>query len=243
VVLDGGNTFDDVYFYVDGNPEPHGGGTETIDTTAGDDVMIGKDRAPSFFGGAIDDLRIYSRALSATEVEEIYLLGAGTKVFINELHYDNDNPSADEYEGVEIAGPAGTSLDGWEVYVYNGADGTVDGAALDLSGYTIPNQQNGFGTVWFDRAGIQNGAPDGLALVNGGTVVQFLSYEGTFAATAGPANGMTSVDMGVMEDSPVPDTGNTLQLIGTGKYYEDFMWQDPAAHTRGAVNTGQTFQP
>ena len=34
-----------------------------------------------------------------------------TPVFINEFHYDNDGADAGEF--VEVAGPAGTSLNGW----------------------------------------------------------------------------------------------------------------------------------
>jgi hypothetical protein len=53
------------------------------------------------------------------------------------------------------------------------------------------NQSNGFGTVFVAISGLQNGAPDGLALVNNlGSVIQFLSYEGFFVTTNGPANGM-----------------------------------------------------
>ena len=37
--------------------------------------------------------------------------------------------------------------------------------------------------------GIQNGSPDGFALVNNGVVVEFLSYEGSFAAANGSENG------------------------------------------------------
>jgi hypothetical protein len=45
------------------------------------------------------------------------------------------------------------------------------------------NQSNGFGTVFVAISGLQNGAPDGLALVNNlGSVIQFLSYERCFVA-------------------------------------------------------------
>ena len=48
--------------------------------------------------------------------------------------------------------------------------------------------------------GIQNGSPDGVALVDdNGVLVEFLSYEGVFAATNGPAAGITSIDIGVSE--------------------------------------------
>jgi len=36
---------------------------------------------------------------------------------------------------------------------------------------TIFNQQNGRGALWFLKKSIQNGSPDGLALVNASSVV------------------------------------------------------------------------
>ena len=78
---------------------------------------------------------------------------------------------------------------------------------------------------------MQNGAPDGIALVDdGGTVIQFLSYEGSFDATDGPANGMTSEDIGVSESSGTSEE-ESLQLSGTGTTYTDFTWNAPAANT------------
>ncbi len=40
-----------------------------------------------------------------------------TVVFINEIHYEN--VGLDVNEGIEIAGPAGTNLDNWKLYVYS----------------------------------------------------------------------------------------------------------------------------
>jgi hypothetical protein len=159
-------------------------------------------------------------------------------VFINEIHYDN--ASTDVNEGVEIAGPAGTNLDGWQILGYNGSNGEVY-KTENITSTTIPDQQDGYGTVWFAISSLQNGAPDGIALVdNGGTVIQFLSYEGSFDATDGPANGMTSEDIGVSESSGTSGE-ESLQLSGTGATYTDFTWNAPAANTRGSINTGQTF--
>ena len=83
-------------------------------------------------------------------------------IWINEIHYDN--ALADTLEFVEIAGRAGTNLTGCEIYLYNGSGGGTYNTMI-LSGI-IPNQSNGFGTLSFSYPvnGIQNGAPDGLAL-------------------------------------------------------------------------------
>lgn len=158
-------------------------------------------------------------------------------VFVNELHYNNQG--GDTNEGFEIAGPAGTDLTGWTVELYDGNKGTSYGT-VTLSG-TITDQQNGYGTLWFAQAGLENGSPDGLAVVNASSaVVQFVSYEGEFDAVDGPATGMRSVDIGVSETAQTPAT-DSLQLAGTGTTYEDFTWQAPAPNTAGLVNTGQTF--
>ena len=181
-------------------------------------------------------LIIFSLLFSVFPSSQTY--AAGPSVFINEIHYDNAD--ADAGEAVEIAGPAGTDLTGWSLALYNGSGGAVYGT-IALVG-TIPDHQNGYGTLDFSFAGIQNGAPDGLALVDSSSaVVQFLSYEGVFTAVGGPADGMVSVDIGVSEGSSTP-VGDSLQLIGTGTDYDDFSWTAPAANTFGAVNTGQVFE-
>ena len=143
-------------------------------------------------------------------------------------------------EGIEISGPAGTNLACYRLVAYNGGDSKFY-MNLNLSG-TIPDQCDGYGTVWFSWTGLQNGAPDGVALYNTctSTVIQFLSYEGVITAADGPAIGMTSVNIGVDED-PEPAVGNTLQLTGTGTTYTDFSWTGPSANSRGSVNTGQDF--
>jgi len=163
--------------------------------------------------------------------------GGGASVWINELHYDNDG--TDTGESFEIAGTAGTDLSGWSVAAYNGNGGTVY-STVNLSG-VLADDMGGFGVLSFALSGMQNGSPDGLALVDGtGTVVMFLSYEGVIVATDGPAVGTTSKDIGVSESSTSP-VGYSLQLAGTGSVYGDFAWQASAAATSGAVNTGQTL--
>jgi Ca2+-binding RTX toxin-like protein len=160
------------------------------------------------------------------------------EVFINEIHYDT--AGADVGEGIEIAGPAGTNLTGWSLVLYNGNGGVVYGT-IALSG-VIPNQDDGFGTLAFLTPGLQNGAPDGVALVGpAGQVVQFLSYEGPLTATNGPAAGLTATDIGVSENSA--PLGTSLQLGGNGFIANDFTFQPSQNATFGQVNAGQDFTP
>ncbi|NEP17784.1 MAG: ExeM/NucH family extracellular endonuclease, partial [Leptolyngbya sp. SIO4C1] len=148
-------------------------------------------------------------------------------IFISEIHYDNQGTDVGEF--IEITGPAGISLDGYSLVLYNGNGGTVYDTVA-LSG-TVPDEANDQGAVTFNIAGIQNGAPDGIALVDpSGNVVEFLSYEGTLTATDGPASGQTSTDIGVAETSSTP-IGQSLQLINGS-------WTGPDTATKGSLNTG-----
>ena len=161
----------------------------------------------------------------------------GPSPFINEIHYDN--AGADEFEGFEIAGVAGTDLTGWQVVTYNGNGGTTT-ATINLSG-VLADDGSGFGFLFFFQAGLQNGPADGLALVNSsGEVVEFLSYEGALLATNGVAAGMTATDIGVSESSSTP-ADHSLQRQGSGSVAEDFSWAAPASQTRGLVNSGQSM--
>ena len=158
-------------------------------------------------------------------------------VWINEFHYDNSG--ADTGEFVEVAGAAGTDLTGYTVILYNGGNGASYGT-ITLSG-TIANQSNGFGTVSVAYpAGIQNGAPDGFALVSpAGVVIEFISYEGVFVATNGPALGLTSVDVGFSE--PGTANGTSIARVGSGDEASDFTWALATDDTPAGVNAGQSF--
>ena len=91
---------------------------------------------------------------------------AATSVFINEIHYDNDGADDDEF--VEIAGPAGTDLCGLD-------RGALQRQRRRSSMFTtplswpvrFPTRTRASALSASCRAGIQNGSPDGLALVDG----------------------------------------------------------------------------
>jgi DNA/RNA endonuclease G (NUC1) len=141
---------------------------------------------------------------------------ATAQVRISEIHYDN--VSTDTGEAVEVSAPAGTDLTGWAVVLYNGANGATYDTDF-LSGIVSAScGDRGVMVVNYAANGIQNGAPDAIALMNPlGAVVEFLSYEGVFAATNGPAFGMTSVDIGVFQNGNGP-VGETLQRSAGGTW-------------------------
>ncbi len=159
-------------------------------------------------------------------------------VYINEFHYDNQG--ADQNEFVEIAGLSGTDLQGWQLEFYNGSNGRRY-MAWGLSGSFI-DQQVGYGVLGFTGyGGLQNGSPDGIALVNNlGDVVQFISYEGSLLATNGSASGSTSIDVGVVE-LPSTAPGSSIQLSGTGESSEAFTWVLGLA-SQGTFNSNQFYQ-
>ena len=158
--------------------------------------------------------------------------------WINEFHYDNGGTDSGEF--VEIAAAAGTDLAGWTLVLYNGSNGQSYNSRT-LSGI-VPDQQNGFGTLSFayPSNGIQNGAPDAIALVDPmGNVVEFISYEGSFTAVDGPAAGMISTDVGVSESGSA--SGTSVGRTGTGDEAGDFGWALIDDDTPGGVNAGQSF--
>ncbi len=149
--------------------------------------------------------------------------------FINEFHYDN--AGADTGEFVEICVPSPTfDPTGFILTLYNGNGGGSYGT-FDLGDFPVCAGSDGKGYVVVPTPGLQNGSPDGFALSNpGGAVCEFLSYEGTFMATNGPANGLTSTNVGVSQ-SGTTSAGTSLQIDpATG------LWQSSMPETPKEVN-------
>ncbi|MEM0963616.1 MAG: Ig-like domain-containing protein, partial [Bacteroidota bacterium] len=178
--------------------------------------------------------------------------GSGGPAWVNEFHYDNGG--ADENEFIEIAvdlesiGSVGsnnrTSARGVEdlsVVLYNGNGGVV----YDTIEFEDFEEGQSIGTDNYQLyvvrpSSIQNGGPDGIALVVEDQVVQFISYEGTFEAMDGPAAGIPSVDIGVAEDGGTT-ANQALALQGDGDEVIDFTWAANQPASPGTVNPGQTI--
>ncbi|MGO4852554.1 peroxidase family protein [Phaeovulum sp. W22_SRMD_FR3] len=209
-----------------------GGGDDILTGLGGDDLIVGD--------SAVVDNSLYWIG----DQRSMTLVPAAVSVAprINEFHYDDSGNDSNQFIEVRIG--AGQALNGLTVTLYNGANGQVY-ATLPVTGspassdanydyYVVSlGNSNGFNDPF------QNGNPDGISLSNAGGLIEFLSYEGSFAATNGVANGVTSTDVGVSENG-FGSANDSLQRADGGS------WASDAANTRGAANTGSgqpTYTP
>lgn len=185
-----------------------------------------------------------TRSLSRIVPALLGLISAATAsaqaFWINEFHYDNAGTDTGEF--VEIVAPADFSaLASVRLTLYNGGDGSPYGSPHLLSSFTRGSTDSGL-TFYSKSITLQNGAPDGFALDVDGAVQQFVSYEGRFTATAGPAAGRmsTSISFGESEATPV---GASVGLTGWGRDPSQFVWDTTSSASPGLLNVGQSFSP
>ena len=126
--------------------------------------------------------------------------------------------------------------------LYNGANGkrygTVRFGTTANSVFTDPDTGITYSVFEYSNPDdIENGntngnQPDGIALVDpNDQVVEFLSYEGRFTAANGPANGVTSTNIGFSENRNTPLGFSLQRTIGAT------TWAVPRPSTKGRANT------
>ncbi len=151
------------------------------------------------------------------------------QVVINELDYTQQGIDTSEY--MELYGRAGLSLFGYRIVLYNGApQHQAPYRSIDVAGF-IPD--DGFFVIGspdvanvdqsaFTVDGIQDGSPDGIALIDSlGVVIEAIAYGGSFIAADGPAAGVLFEDVGVEDASATGESEEVaLQRIpnGTGPW-------------------------
>ena len=149
-------------------------------------------------------------------------------------------------EFVELAYQTGDDVSAYYLQLYNGNNGRTYSRALTVGGDGTAGTDDtlgGLSFVYFDIAGIRhNLSGNGFALVDGltGAVIEFISYDGTFVGTNGPAIGLTSMDIGVSERDGSGASNLSLQLGGSGCKRSDFAWQTVQVSTKGSLNVGQS---
>ncbi|MGJ8726448.1 MAG: endonuclease/exonuclease/phosphatase family protein [Roseibacillus sp.] len=171
-----------------------------------------------------------------------------SEVFINEFHYDNTSTDTGEFVEVVVAPgftTSGGNLAQIEVILYNGNSGQAPYDTIpltDFDNFSAPTVSNGY-QIFTHNVVLQNG-PDGIAIANDGVVTQFISYEGTLDALAGPATGQQSVDIGEEQDPQFSAGVASIGLTGAGADSGSMSWTrfgNTVAHTPGQLNPGQTF--
>ncbi len=150
---------------------------------------------------------------------------------INEIHYDDTG--LDDNEMVEIRVTYGYDVSQMALYLYNGKEGLQNMYSvipLTTMDVELVSSDAAFDYYVWDApmSGLQNGA-DGIALVDDGDVIEFLSYEGSFTALDGPAAGLHATDIGVFETNDSSAT-QSLQRLADG------TWIGPVDATPGYEN-------
>ena len=164
-------------------------------------------------------------------------------VFLNEIHYENDGLDSGEFIEVVVSPGYTGAISNINILLYNGSNGTTYGTHA-LSSFVAGTLTQSMHQIYSKFIpGIQNGNPDGVALVIGGVVKQFLSYKGVFLATNGSATGITSSDLGVAQTTTEVVGQASLGLTGIGGSYSSFRWTKFSGlpHSPGQANSDQTF--
>ena len=155
------------------------------------------------------------------------------KLVINEVDYDQVGTDGNGFVEIANTGRAAADLAGIDLVAVNGGDSTEYGR-VHLTGSLAPG---GHLDVAIE---LQNGAPDGIALLQGTTLLDALSYEG--AITAATIAGQT---YNLVEGTALPvaiEDSNTAagSLIRNpdGKDTDDASsdWAFTTTITRGAAN-------
>ncbi|MCA6074726.1 T9SS type A sorting domain-containing protein [Fulvivirga sedimenti] len=160
-------------------------------------------------------------------------------MWINEFHYDNVSTDTLEFVEIVIQYPERYDLSKVRLSLYNGSSGLMY-RSLDLNdAWAGEKDDPGFQLFVFPISGIQNGSPDGIALSFGEFTSEFISYEGAFTASEGPAAGINSSPLLPEESGETPPL-SSIQRIGKGDHADSFEWiLVPGNHTMGEVNLQQ----
>ena len=182
----------------------------------------------------------YASISVTTSQESVPVSGMAIKAAINEFHYDNAGSDSNEF--VEVAVDTSVNISNLEILLYNGSNGGIYNTT-GLSEFD-PGEREGRWKFYAKQySSIQNG-PDGMALVyhfsDRDTVVQFISYEGSFTASEGAANGLVSYRIDVSESSGT-GANESLGLAGILSGGTNMAIWKPMTATPGNMNDRESI--
>jgi len=249
-------------------PSPAGGTTVALaldPTNAGTipaSVTVAQDQTTATFD-YVDASVVSGATLTATlgavaKTAQIQVQAPTGHLVINEVNYDDVGADTAEFVELYNASSGPISLTGYSLVLVNGSNNavykTVDLSAagtLDPGQYlvvcsppvvsSVPAGQKTL-DLGTDSAGvIQNGSPDGLAIVSNGALVDALSYEGAMTAAVVPGVGTVSLVEGTVLPTNVADsntaTGSLCRIpSGTDTNNAATDWKFSTTVTPGAPN-------
>lgn len=192
---------------------------------------------------------VLSGALELTGVSNAVgvLLTANTgtpQLVINELDYDQASTDTAEYVEIYNAGTGAADLSNVTLELWNGSDSTIyktialsaAGPSLPAGGFLVVRSSTvvpaaGALSVIFASAqdNVQNGAPDGMRLLQGLTVLDSLSYEGVVP-------GITEGSLGAGTDNPASPQALARSSSGADSDDNDADFAPIGTLTPGAAN-------
>lgn len=159
------------------------------------------------------------------------------ELVINELDYDQIGADADGFVEIANTGTGAADLTGIAIVFVDGSDG-LEYLRKPLSGQLAP------GDYLAIPAEAQNGAPDGVALIDtaGGALLDALSYEGAITSAVIDSKAYNLVE-GTMLPASVTDSNTfagALARLPDGGDTDDAAtdWAFTTAMTPGAPNVG-----
>ncbi|MEM1127310.1 MAG: FlgD immunoglobulin-like domain containing protein [Bacteroidota bacterium] len=165
--------------------------------------------------------------------------------WINEFHYDNAGADTTEFVEIALLASLAPQRASFAVHLYNGsASQRKTYAVHGLDTFISADTAGAYLLLHKPLQGLQNGGPDGLALCQDSTVVEFITYEGTFVPVDGCAAGVEGADVGVAESNET-EAHQALARHGTASaipHPTDFKWQVGLA-TPGRLNPDQHLAP
>ena len=162
-------------------------------------------------------------------------------IWINEFHYDNLSTDTGEFVEVVALNENGFSppdIGAINIELFDASGILYDQILLDDSSIQVTSTVDANYYVW-NPASLIDGV-GGIALNDGLFSTSIISYGGVITAVGGLANGNTSTNVGLTEDTNTM-IGETIGLTGNGTDSADFTWDAPLSNTSGGINEGQSF--
>ncbi len=210
-------------------------------------------------GSTVASATVKATLGTSTQSATVEAHAATGGLVINEVEYDNVGTDTAEYVEIYNASSAPIALTGYTLYLVNGSGGTVyktidlgPAGTLDGGQYLVIGSTSAVGTVPSSQKKIdlgavsnliENGAPDGMALVNTATnkLVDALAYEGAMTSVTLPGVGATSLVRGTALAATVADSNTALGSLcrlpnGADTNDSNADWKFSTHPTPGAAN-------